>query len=248
MIRGEIVLSFEAYRTILEKENLGDPHPTLVGQGLWYPPGEARRRDERVLAELRGQGLAAGNRASDDLLEVFAMLQRPGVEYYTYYSLAEDKRQRTVRAAAIGRDAILVRYDGDQLTIAPIPVEQLGIRLAVALPDTPAAQVHSLSCDNAELDALVKGKDLRTSKSVSDARKMKRWLDAERLAVGQLFAAVRDRVNTRHVTQAPMPCWFDTPAGRVLLTPDSNGWVNLQGADTLTLAGAFEQLEKALKL
>lgn len=247
MISDEVSISMETYTTLLEKENLGEPHSTLVAATLWYPPELQHQRDVRVLGELRSQGLIAGNRIRDDFMAVLSVMQRPSVEYYTFYSNVDDKQQRTVRAAAVGRDAILVRYAGEDITITPVPAEQLGIRLAVALPETPAAQVHSMSCDNADLEAILKDKSLPSSKSVSDARRIKRWIDLDRINVGQLFAAVRDSAGMRRATTAPMPCWIDTDAGRILLTPDHNGWVNLVGADTISIANALEQLEKALQ-
>lgn len=236
----------ETYLTVLEKENLGEPHPTLPGAHLWYPPDEEHRRNVRVLNELRRQGLIQGTRVSDDFLETLTVMQRASVEYYTFIANKETG-QTTVRTAAIGRDAVLVQWAGDDvIKIAPIPVEQMGVRLAVALPETPAAQVHSMSCDNADLEAILKDKTLPTTKSVSDARRMKRWFEMDRINVGQLFAAVRDSAGMRRATKAPIPGWMDTESGRVLVTPDANGWINLVGADTFTIANALEQLEKAL--
>lgn len=247
MIRDEVTISKETYATLLEKENLGEPHSTLVRAAtLWYPPELRHQRDVRVLGELRSQGLVHGARVTDDFMDVLAVMQRPAVEYYTFYSNVEDKRQRTIRTAAIGRDAVLVRFAGEDITITPIPAEQLGIRLAVALPEMPAAQVHSMSCDNADLEAILKDKTLPTTKSVSDARRMKRWFEMDRINVGQFFAAVRDSAGMRRATKAPIPGWMDTESGRILVTPDANGWINLVGADTFAIANALEQLEKAL--
>lgn len=247
MIRDEVSISMETYLTVLEKENLGEPHPTLPAAHLWYPPDEEHRRNVRVLNELRQQRLIQGTRVSDAFLATLTVMQRAAVEYYTFIANKE-VRQTTVRTAAIGRDAVLVQWAGDEvIKIAPIPVEQMGVRLAAALPETPAAQVHSMSCDNADLLALSKDKSLPQSGSLRDAKRMKRWLDKERIHVGQLFAAVRDNANTRRSTQAPMPCWIDTESGRVLFSPDRNGWMNLVGADMLTIAGKLEELEKELR-
>ncbi|MGH3520018.1 MAG: ESX secretion-associated protein EspG [Haloechinothrix sp.] len=246
MIRNQVSISLETYTTLLEKENLGEAHSTLVGGGLFYPAEESHRRDVRVLAELRQQGLVDGARISDDFLETLTVMQRAAVEYYTFFAHAGGE-QETVRTAAIGRDAVLVVHRNKTIEISPIPVEQLGVRVAAALPETPAAQVHSMSCDNADLEAIIKDKSLPLNNSVRDAKRMKRWLDKDRINVGQLCAGVRDGLGGRKSTKAPMPCWIDTESGRVLLTPTSSGWVNLVGAGLQTISGALQDLEKELR-
>lgn len=244
MIRDEVSIDMETYTTVLEKENLGEPHSTLGGGETWYSPDETRTRDVRVLNELRQQGLVEGTRVSDDFRETLAVMQRPSVEYYTFASI--DGRSTTIRTAAMGRDAVMVIRQGSRITIAPIPVEQLGLRLAAALPTVPAAPVHSMSCDDADLRAVMKDKAVPQSKSVQDAKRMNRALESDRTNTGQLYAAIRDGVGARKSTQAPVPTWFDTEQGRLLLSFDSSGWVNLVGASTLTIAGKLADLEKAL--
>lgn len=244
MIRDEVSISMETYTTVVEKENLGEPHTTLGGGEMWYSPDEVRTRDVRVLNELRQQGLVDGTRVSDRFMDALAVMQRPSVEYYTFASI--DGRSTTIRTAALGRDAVLVIRQGQRITIAPIPVEQLGLRLAAALPTVPAAPVHSMSCDDADLRAVMKDKAVPSSKSAHDAKRMKRILEGDRADTGQLYAAIRDGVGGRKSTTAPIPTWFDTEQGRLLLSFDTNGWVNLTGATTLTIADKLADLEKAL--
>lgn len=120
-------------------------------------------------------------------------MQRPSVEYYTFASI--DGRSTTIRTAAMGRDAVMVIRQGSRITIAPIPVEQLGLRLAAALPAVPAAPVHSMSCDDADLREVMKDKAAPQSKSVQDAKRMKRALESDRTNTGQVYAAIRDGVG-----------------------------------------------------
>lgn len=245
MIRDEVSISVEAYTTVLAKENLGDPHSTVVGGELWYPPEEESRRTIRVLGELRSQGLSDGNRAGDDLVEALTVMQRAAVEYYTVAQI--EGKSVTVRAAALGRDAVLVTVQDGTMTIAPIPVEQLGFRLAAALPTVPAAQMHSMSCAIADLEAVHHDKSVPQSNSVRDAKRMKRFLDLERINQGQLFAAVRDGLGGRKKNTAPVPCWIDTESGRALASPDDRGWLNLAGADLVAIANKLADLEKSLR-
>ncbi|MBA0127607.1 ESX secretion-associated protein EspG [Haloechinothrix sp. YIM 98757] len=246
MIRQPVTISLETYTTLLDKENLGEPHTTLLGGELWYPPELARERDVRMLHELREQGLTSGNRISEDFYDTLALVQRPAVEYYTFYTAAEGG-QWTARTAMTGRDALLITKDGTTIRLEPIPHEQLGVRLAVALPDTPAAQLKSITCSVDELEALQAGKSLPSGPSASDAKRMQRWLDMERQYAGQLYAAIRDGTNRRRATTAPMPCWIDTESGRLLLAPDDSGWCTLTGCDTMAIAEKLSTLEEALR-
>ncbi|MGH3951723.1 MAG: ESX secretion-associated protein EspG [Pseudonocardiaceae bacterium] len=245
MIRDEVSISLETYTTLLDKENLGEPHATLGGGELWYSPDERRGRDVRVLGELRRQGLVEGTRVSDDFMDVLAIMQRASVEYYTFAQVVGSPV--TIRTAALGRDAIVIKRMAATITVAPIPAEQLSVRLAAALPETPAAQVHSMSCDRADFEAIVKDKTPQQSASVRDAKRMKRWLEMERINAGQLYAGVRDGLGSRRSTQSPVPTWFDTESGRVILSPSANGWFNLTGADMMTVVGKLEDLEKELR-
>ncbi|MDV6011126.1 ESX secretion-associated protein EspG [Haloechinothrix sp. LS1_15] len=246
MITKPITISLETYTTLLDKENLGEPHPTLVGGELWYPPELARERDVRILHELREQGLTSGNRVSEDFHDTLRLVQRPAVEYYTF-AVSPEGDQWTARTAMIGRDALLITKHGADIHLEPIPHEQLGVRLAAALPETPPAQLKSITCSVAELEALQAGKSLPPGPSSSDAKRMQRWLDLERQSAGQLYAAIRDGMNRRHTTTAPMPCWIDTESGRLLLTPDGSGWCTLTGGDTMSIAQKLSALEEKLR-
>lgn len=246
MITQPVTISLETYTTILEKEGLGEPHTTLAGAEAWYPEDAARERDVRVLHELRQQGLAVGNRVSEDFYDVLVTMQRPAVEYYTYYR-PPDGGRANARTARIGRDAILITLAGTSVRVEPIPREQLGVRLAAALPETPAARVQAINCDGADVLALAEDKPLPSGATASEAKRMKRWLDLQRHTVGQLFAAIRDGQGPATVTKAPLSCWIDTDSGRMLLCPGTNGWYTLRAGDLMSIANHLSDLEQRLR-
>ncbi|MGH3516615.1 MAG: ESX secretion-associated protein EspG [Haloechinothrix sp.] len=245
MLRHQVSIGMETFKTVLDKENLGEPHPTLVGGERWYPADEQRTRDQRAFAELHRLGLVDGGRVSDDFADTLAVLQRAAVEFYTFATV--EGVRVTARTAAIGRDAVLIIARDAMIDLYPIPAEQLAIQLATAMPVVPAAQAHSMTCAAADLKAIQAGKTLALTNSVKDAKRMTRWLEMERSNVGQLFAAVRDGAGSRRATAAPVPSWIDTESGRILLSPATHGWYTLSGADSLTIAGRLEQLEKELR-
>lgn len=245
MITDSISLSMDTYKTVLDKENLGEAHSTLLGGDLWYPPDEQHVREVLAIKELDARGLLSGNRASDDLLETLTVMQRASVEFYTFANI--DRRTITLRTAALGRDAVLVVSDSATLELTPIPAERMAQRLAAALPETAPAKVHSMACDEQDFKAIAADKSLPQTNSVRDAKRVKRHLDLERLAAGQLYAAVRDASGTRRANGAPVPTWIDTEEGRILVSVDSRGWINLVGADSATIATKLHELESDLR-
>lgn len=246
MIAGPASISRATYTFLCERENLGDPHVTLGGGELWFPPDRRGEQARRVLDELREQGLVSQNRVSDDFLDALVVSQRAAVEYYTLATVEGERA--TARTAVIGRDALLiVQVGGGPIEFEPIPHDQTRVRLAAALPATPAARVHSASCAPEELQAAVKGKKLPTGGSAADAKRITRLLAQDHTARGTLHAAIRDGVDSRHASAKPHPQWIDTAQGRVLLGHDERGWINLTGGDLTTLADHLGTLEQRLR-
>ncbi len=246
MIRHAVSISVEAYTRAIQWLNLGEPHPTLVGGSFWYPASEATAYDRQVFTQLAEQGLTSGNKVSDDFEETLVIMQRAAREYYTLAKV--DGNHITVRAAAIGRDAVLVISGGGMIDIEPIPYDQLGIRVASALPETPAARIRSMSCDRTMLEAIEKGERPPAGPSVTDARHMQRWLHLERSNVGEMHAAIRHEAHGKRLaSKPPLTCWIDNESGRGLLVHADGGWLNLAPAGPGDIAQRFGQLENALR-
>lgn len=245
MIGQVVSISLETYEFLIDKENLGEAHPALIGGKLWYPPDLRHNREERVLDELREQGLTYRNRVSDDFVDVLTVMQRPAVEYYTLASDAEGRINH--RTASLGNDALLIsnRFGG-RIAIEPIPYDQLRVRLAAALPATPAARVHSAACSLEDLQAVYDGKAVPSSNSGRDAKRIHRWLEQEQLASGELHVALRDGVKGVRATDWPVPLWIDTEEGRAVVRRDAD-WVTLAGADLMAISELLSTMEEALR-
>lgn len=245
MISETVTINAETYAVVLEKENLGEPHPTIVGGEYWYPKGARHERDVRVLAQLREQGLTSNNRVSDDFMDVLAAMQKPAIEYYTLARFAEEDNA-TYRAAAVGRDAVLITCVGMEITIEPIPFDQMRMRLAAALPTVPAARMHSATCPVSELQALHGGKKPDSSTSLRDAKRIMEWLELPEQARGPLHVAARGMQQERRASPKPHPLWLDTEHGRILSSHDGNGWMSVSGAGISDIADALGKLEQQL--
>jgi hypothetical protein len=245
VLRKPVELSLQTYEVLLERLNLGDIHPTLVRGALWYSPDERKQLAADTDAELNQRGLTRGGRLDDDFVEVLQLLQRPGVEYYSW--VKSDKGERTVRAAASGRDAVTVVTVDQVLYIAPCSAEALAREFALLLPEAPPARIASLNCSDADFNAIKSGViPSKTSPSIRDAKQVVQWLRAPKTYFGRLYVAIRDSRGKRLRNENP-PGWIDTEQGRILFGVDKSGWISLAGAGPKDLVKKVQQLENELR-
>ncbi|WP_116049544.1 ESX secretion-associated protein EspG [Amycolatopsis palatopharyngis] len=244
MLHDHVEISLLSYKTMLEEHNLGEPHITLVGGEKWYPEDERRQLRDISNAELERLGLSRGGRLSPGFLDTVQVLQRPGTEFYTWASI--NGSHVTVRTAVSGREAVIAIANSDTLFLWPGRPETAAQDLIAQLPDTPPANVHSMSCAEADYEAVVRGNPTHDGGSARDAKQIARWLKAPRIHVGQFYAAVRDSGGARRRTSKP-PFWIDTDAGRITAGVDSSGWLSLSGAGPQELTAKLYRLEAELR-
>lgn len=238
-------IGLETYSWAIGALNLGEAHVTLVGGHKWYPADRAAARDSRVKTELRQAGFMDRDDQFTNLGEdVFAVMQRAEVEYYTYADV--DEAEVSIRTAALGSDALLVIAADESIDIEGIPRDELGSRLVRALPDRPAARVHSCSADVEVLKRLAKGERLMGGNSIADAKRLNDWLNQQHDAAGEMHVAVRHTYGGKRIKNpSPEPLWFDSPDGRGLVHA-RNGWVTLKGVNAIEMAAKFGELEREL--
>ncbi|MFI5607599.1 ESX secretion-associated protein EspG [Amycolatopsis sp. NPDC051903] len=245
MLRKPVELSLQAYEVLLERLNLGDIHPTLVRGALWYSPDERKQLAAETDAELNQRGLLRGGRLDDDFVEVMQLLQRPGVEYYSW--VKSDKGERTVRTAASGRDAVSVVAVNQVLYVAPVSADALAREFALLLPEAPPARIASLNCSDADFNAIKSGTiPSATSPSIRDAKQVVQWIRTPKTYFGRLYVAVRDGRGKRLRNDNP-PGWMDTEQGRILFGVDKSGWISLSGAGPHDIVNKVQQVEKELR-
>ena len=245
MLRKPVELSLQTFEVLWERLNLGDVHPTLMRGALWYPPDERRQLAADADRELAECGLLWGGRLDDNFAETLYLLQRPGVDYYSW--VKSSRGERTVRAAASGRDAVTVVSTGQKLYLAACSADSLAQEFTGLLPDAPAARLASLTCSNTDLNAIKGGAiPSTTSPSIRDAKQVLRWLNARHSYFGRLYVAIRDNRGKRRRNQDP-PGWADTEQGRILFGVDGSGWVSLSGAGPQEIANKVQKLAHELR-
>lgn len=244
MLRGPVQISLQTYKAMLARYQLGAPHPTLVGGEQWLPPEERVRLEAVTAEELTDAGLLRGGRLDEGFLDTIQLIQNPPAEYYTFAGI--DGRQVTLRAVRGRGEAVIVAAHSDMLYLRPSHPDTVALDLAAQLPDIPpAAGVHSMSCSQADYEAVEKGKSMPTSPSVADAKRMLSLMRLPRRNAGQLYAAIRDG-NGRRVRTTTPPLWIDTDTGRFLAVSDTNGWFSLSAATSHDIAGLWTRLEQQL--
>lgn len=241
-----LTLDIRAYTWAVDKFNLGEPVPTLRGGTVWVPKADRPAVDAWAREEL-GDLLDRSGNLSDFGEDVFAVLQRPDVEYTT---LAQINGHRVnVRAAAYGTDALLIISAHDFVEIDGIRRDELATQVVRTLPQTPAAHIHSLTAERDLLVALDKGADLRVGQNVFDAKQMAKLFAMDRDAAGEMTVKVRDSPydpKQRSIPGHP-PVWMDTEIGRILITVDSRGWTTVKGCSAADMARTFAELEQSAR-
>ena len=148
----QVTLSLDTLSTVWRRENLGEPHNTLVDVPAWRDEAAERETLSSATAELAQRGLLVGRDLHPDLRTTLTVLARPSIEYYGWIAYTEDDHavSLAVLVAATGADAVLVVRDGDQVHIGPTRADGMAETLVGHLPSVPAARGRSVNLPEAE--------------------------------------------------------------------------------------------------
>lgn len=240
MLREPLELRRETYQTLVRELDGGEIHPTLIGGEKWHPPEETAQLNANAEQELGHLGWR-----SRDFAEVISLLQRPTVDYYCWARI--NGTDVTLQTAQRGRDALLAIANDEAIYLYPSSPENAAWDLAAALPDTPPVpQMHSLSCSQADYEAVLAGQapPTRTS-SARDARRAVEWMQAPRIHVGRLYVALRS--SGHRVRNENPPFWIDTEHGRILASVGSSGWLSVVPASAQDIAERLHAIEAELR-
>jgi len=244
VIRDHLTIGLQTYMVLLEDNNLGEPPTVLGGGDRWYPDEDVAHRRANAYNELKHAGLFRQGRVDDEFLETVHVMQRPGVEHYTFATIND--RSFSVRIAATGKDAVLMVASGERIDLYPAEPEQLPEQLYRALPECNPAAVHSMACDPADYQAALGDQPVSNGSSGRDAKQILRWTRLPRERGGQLFTAVRKNTGGRNRCTEP-PRWFDTDHGRILIYLDPSGYMNVVPGTLDKFAGQLHALESGLR-
>lgn len=193
-------MSLRALLSLVQRDNLGDPHPILAGGELYVSPRFAADAERALRADLADAGLDDRDRL-DELRNTVALVHRSArTEYYGWIKRGDEVS--AVLVAAIGRIAAVLIRTGDRVRVERADSKRLTETLLRWLPVAPAGRGESITlreADYSRVRARSAGNVLRRSAATlpEQVRRLDALLRAPRRAVARLYAASRDDASNR---------------------------------------------------
>ncbi|GAA3536750.1 ESX secretion-associated protein EspG [Amycolatopsis ultiminotia] len=243
-------LSPAAVDLLLTELGLGRAPTPFVVPHVGITAGERAAIRDAVFRDLDGRGLLRRGTLDDDVALALNTFVRPGVAVSAAARLGDD--QLFARVAATGQYAVLVRQDGGMFDFEEVRPTGIVPAIVDLLPLTPAAPGQSVTVARPAKQPR-RGDSYDPFAGVSaprahnpQLRAVQRIFERPRLGVGEFAAQVRD--GSGHETALPPLVWFDTDAGRYLLSTrdssDGSRWLTYAPADNARIAQQlFTQLE-----
>jgi hypothetical protein len=185
--------------SLIQKENLGEPHAVFAGGERYVSPRFAAEAERVVQQELKEAGL--GERSDYlDFVDLLGVVQHANIEYYGWVTTTNESYG--VLAAASGRSAVVLVRSGEHIRFERCDLDRMVEGLVRRLPDIAVARGDSFSVRHADMHAphaRVAGSVMRRSAAARPeaARRLDALLDARRAAVTKLYAATRDGNGVR---------------------------------------------------
>lgn len=196
---SKVELSVFPLLSLMQKENLGEPHAVFAGGERYVSPRFSAEAERIVSRELGEAGLGA-RVDLDSFLDLVNVVQRASVEYYGWVTTADEAY--SVLVAAHGRTAVLVVRSGERVRFERCDLDRMVETLVWRLPDNGVARGEPFSVRHSDFHAprgRSEGSVMRRSTAArpEGARRLDALLKAERLAVAKLYTAKRDMSGVR---------------------------------------------------
>ncbi|MGB3441838.1 MAG: ESX secretion-associated protein EspG [Actinophytocola sp.] len=196
----KVELSVFPLLSLMQKENLGEPHAVFAGGERYVSPRFSAEAERVVRQELDAAGLG-GRREFDEFVDLVNVVQRATVEYYGWVTTTDEAY--SVLVASYGRSAVLVVRSGERVRFERCDLDRMIETLVWRLPDTGVAHGEPFSVRHTDFHAprgRAEGSVMRRSSAARPeaARRLDALLKAQRFAVAKLYAAKRDVNGVRH--------------------------------------------------
>lgn len=234
-----------ALLTAWEWERLGEPHPVL-GVNTYYMTDEFRADLHRRTNDLlTGLGLVSGGVLTPRFRATLATLARADRAFYSWTTFPRHgDDDGAILVAALGRDAVRLLTDDKVVQLDPVSADGLAGHFLDALPEAPAAGVRPMRVAKSAFDGRDDGSPIRAladnSRAASDVTRLRELMGAQRDAVHQIYAAVRDSSGERW-RSLPLSAVDLTGRGRFLtyLTGDNAAEIVVVPGDRRHMADAL---------
>lgn len=204
--------------SVIQQENLGDPHPVFSGGEGYVSPRFAGEAGRWLRAELAEAGLGDRGRMTD-FTGMLSIVQTARTEFYGWVTSNDGTNTDTyaVLAAAHGNNAFVVARHGDRVSFRRARAERLAEALLEQLSDAPPGRGESISVREAEVATPGQKQVLRRASGGStrseQARRLDALLNAPRWGGAKLYAARRDDAGQRIRSRSWLDL-IDVPDGR----------------------------------
>ena len=215
----KVELSVYPLLSLMQKEDMGEPHPVFAGGERYVSPRFAKEAERAVQQELRDAGLGE-RRDHGEFLDLVGVVQHAHLEYYGWITTTDEAY--SVLVASRGRAAVLVVRSGTRVRFEPCDLDRMVETLVWRLPDVAVARGEAFSVPQADFHAPRGRSDggvMRRSTPVrpEGARKLDALLKLERVTVAKFYAAKRDAAGVRHRSERWLT-GLDTVEGRWALS------------------------------
>lgn len=193
-----VEISVSPLFSLLQTENLGEPHTILAGGERYVSPRFVVESERVVRQELADAGLG-DKRDYLEFLDVVNVVQRASVEFYGW--VVGSGQDYGLLVASRGRQAVSVLRTGETLRFERRDVDQMTDALVWSLPDVPVGRGEAISVGHTEFHSRARapGSVMRRASSARPeaARRLDALLDVPRRHVTKIYAAKRDAAGNR---------------------------------------------------
>jgi hypothetical protein len=238
--------------SLIQKENLGEPHAVFAGGERYISPRFAAQAERVFQEELAEVGLGE-RRDYLEFVDLVSVVQRATAECYGWVTTAE--KTYAVVAASYGRSAVVLVRSGETLRIERCELNKMVGGLLARLPDIPVGRGEAFSVRHDEFRAprsRVAGSVMRRSTATrpEGIRRLDELLDARRHAVTKLYAAKRDSSGVRERSERWLTVLDLADGGRWGLSVNQvrgEKWINVAPGAATVLADRLGELARSIR-
>lgn len=243
-----VELSVSSLFSVLQREDLGEPHTVLAGGERYHSPWFATAAEKVVRRELAGAGLG-DRRDYRDLVDMVTVAQRAAAEVYGWVIGVD--HDYGVLVAAHGRRAVRLVRSGDTVRVERCDPERMSEALVGRLPDVAAGCGTPFSAGHTEVHPRSSDSVLRRAggSRPDGARRLDGLLHTKRLAVSKLYAAKRDGGDIRR-RSAHWVTVLDLVDGRWALSVTRSRhekWINAAPGTPALIAERLAELARSVR-
>lgn len=211
--RSAVELSVYPLISVIQKENLGDPHPVFGGGEGYVSPRFAGEAERWLRAELAEAGLGDRGRLVD-FTGMLSIVQKARTEFYGWVTTQDETY--AVLVAANGHNAFAVTRHGDRVAFRRVHPDRLAEATVERLPEMPPGRGESISVLESEVGRSGPKQVLRRASGSArseQARRLDALLRTPRRGGTKLYAAHRDDTGQRIRSRTWLDL-LDLPDGR----------------------------------